>query len=275
MSATWARVRNWFLFHPQSEVDIELGKAQSFPDGYPQYTALLATHSPWMIFRRFDKVGARILLLKQDKISVLEEKLEDIDQNERSLLFLGKSRSDRNEDRKVILQQLETAINNYDEFAQSFSRALNLQAANARDVTSLHNWIEGTGCLYEAETAYLSHQDELVALAPQADNTLLKLETSIEDFLIRWRRPAGNPYGIDLRPNQVYMHAGQHIHHLGRMALVLAVALLMMGPVVVCNLVNAQATRIAIIGFSIATYLAMISSFTKARTLELTVAAAT
>jgi hypothetical protein len=44
---------------------------------------------------------------------VLEEKLDKIDQSERSLLFLGKSRLDTNADRLSTLTEIESSLANY------------------------------------------------------------------------------------------------------------------------------------------------------------------
>jgi hypothetical protein len=55
----------------------------------------------------------RLLLLKQDEISILEESLDRIDKNEDCELFLGCSRRDRNEERRDVLQQLKVAMAEY------------------------------------------------------------------------------------------------------------------------------------------------------------------
>ena len=65
---------------------------------------------------------------------------------------------------------------------------LSLNPAPWRDVQSLQNWLDGTGCLAREETEYLTHQRELVSLAPAGDSALLQLEAWIEDNLIRFYR---------------------------------------------------------------------------------------
>jgi hypothetical protein len=51
--------------------------------------------------------------LKQDKLSLLEKRLEQTDNEERSQLFLGKSRSDRNADRISLLSEIEAGLVDY------------------------------------------------------------------------------------------------------------------------------------------------------------------
>jgi hypothetical protein len=55
----------------------------------------------------------RMLLLKQDNISNLEEELNEIDQTEEVELFLGSYRRDKNPRRKDIITQLDQAFSDY------------------------------------------------------------------------------------------------------------------------------------------------------------------
>jgi hypothetical protein len=52
-------------------------------------------------------------LLKQDKLSLLEKRLEAIDQEETATLFLGKSRSDTNEARISLLSEIDRRLAEY------------------------------------------------------------------------------------------------------------------------------------------------------------------
>lgn len=73
-----------------------------------------------------------------------------------------------------------------DQFVERTSRMLRLQSAKERDVASLQNWVEATGCLAREETAYLAYHSDLASLAPEMDNTVLQLETWVEDKLIHY-----------------------------------------------------------------------------------------
>lgn len=86
---------------------------EDFRSGYPRFTALISSHSPFFVFRRFARIRARLLLLKQDRLSVLEQKLDQIDQSETSPLFLGKSRVDGNGDRLAVLAEMESCLTDY------------------------------------------------------------------------------------------------------------------------------------------------------------------
>ena len=72
-----------------------------------------------------------------------------------------------------------------DQFVERTVRLLGLKEAEARDVESLQNWLDGTGCLDREESTYLSHKD-LVSLAPLGDSAQLQLEAWVEGKLIQF-----------------------------------------------------------------------------------------
>ena len=92
---------------------------EDYRPGYPQYAALLGSHASFHIWRRFLRARARLLLLKQDKVCLLESQLDEIDQHETRELFLGNNRRDRNKKREQILTKLEDALSKYGSFAAS------------------------------------------------------------------------------------------------------------------------------------------------------------
>ncbi|KAF1984418.1 hypothetical protein K402DRAFT_434699 [Aulographum hederae CBS 113979] len=118
----------------QSALQIEEYRA-----GYPQFTALLSSHRAFQNVRRFTRVRMRLLLLKQDEVTVLEGKLDTIDSKEDRALFLGCTRRDTNAERKPTLQQLTTALAEYDLLLEQNFRVLSLPTSKSRDLSSLKN----------------------------------------------------------------------------------------------------------------------------------------
>lgn len=57
----------------------------------------------------------RLLLYKQDELSVLEKQLERLDGDEPKVLYLGSIRRDRNEARKELMTRLESKLEEYGE----------------------------------------------------------------------------------------------------------------------------------------------------------------
>jgi len=62
---------------------------------------------------------------------------------------------------------------------------LSYTRANPREVESLQNWLEGTGCIDEDETSYLERRGDLVSLASSHDHAMKRLEDWVEDRLVQ------------------------------------------------------------------------------------------
>ncbi|KAM0259336.1 hypothetical protein ACHAQJ_003367 [Trichoderma viride] len=139
----------------------------------------------------------RLLLLKQDRLSLLEERLEKIDCDEVAMLSLGNCRADRNEHRRAVLVEIDDALADYgnagwgtvllglvemthsvlDAFLERHQRALTFGTAPARSVLNLCNWVDGKGLIARAETTYLEHWEGLRTLAALEDSIIIWLET--------------------------------------------------------------------------------------------------
>lgn len=62
-------------------------------------------------------------------------------------------------------------------------------ASRNRDVRSLENWTDNSGCLAREETAYLSQKDDLMALSTAStDYADCILEAFVEDAIIWTKR---------------------------------------------------------------------------------------
>ncbi|SCV28745.1 uncharacterized protein FFB14_01963 [Fusarium fujikuroi] len=96
--------------------------------GYPRFSALMAGHSSFQIYRRFLDLRTRLLLLTQDEIVELEEQLDHIDKTEKSPLFLASRRDDRNSDRSVVTTKLRSALSAYDELLDGTQRSLKYES---------------------------------------------------------------------------------------------------------------------------------------------------
>lgn len=81
--------------------------------GYPRFSALMSCHPTFLVARRFSEARMRLLLYKQDEISVLEDELRRVDESETCELFLGSRRRDQNQDRKTIMNKLDAALIDY------------------------------------------------------------------------------------------------------------------------------------------------------------------
>ncbi|CAI7589322.1 unnamed protein product [Penicillium glandicola] len=104
------------IWEPPGSADPDETSTRNIEDyrpGYPRFAALISAHDPYFLCRRFDKLRARLLLQKQDKLSILEKRLEQVDHDETSVVFLGKSRCDKNAERISLLSEIDSTLADY------------------------------------------------------------------------------------------------------------------------------------------------------------------
>ena len=71
-----------------------------------------------------------------------------------------------------------------DELLERNHRALKYEAPQRLNLASLQNWTEATGSLARAEIAYLDNADDLICLATQTDEILVRVELFLERVVI-------------------------------------------------------------------------------------------
>ncbi|KAL2118445.1 hypothetical protein VTJ04DRAFT_8105 [Mycothermus thermophilus] len=267
------------VFRPQGprtppEKKPGIKKIEDYPRGYPRFTALSEAHDGYLVFRRFTRLRARLLLSKQDQLTLLENQLDKVDREEESPMFLGSSRLDRNAQRKEILSQIESKLQEYDDLVTRTHQILSLSPALPRDVESLQNWTTKTGSIARGETAYLSRRD-LMSLAPAKDRATMKLEEWIEDLIVRlwcsWRKSRLEGASDDPK---VHIYTGPWIPMIAKIILLFLTTFLLLIPAILHNIFQEDRARIAIYVSCTVVYLLVISLLTKSRTTELVIAGA-
>ncbi|KAL6920565.1 hypothetical protein FSHL1_004542 [Fusarium sambucinum] len=243
---------------------------EDFRPGYPRFTSLISSHDSFFLFRRFSRLRARLLLIKQDKLAVLEKKLDDIDDVEPVDIFLGKSRIDRNQDRLTVLADIESNLAGYE-------RTLSFGRAESRDIQSLSNWVVGNESVARDETSYLSNKKDLFSLSPKIDSATTRFEDWIEDRVVQ----VSHLFNLDIlgrdasSDRNVFIHSGPFIKRAAKALLICLTTVLLLLPIVICNLVSDLAMRLLIIMLSTVVYLIVLSGLTRVKTIELIVAGTT
>ncbi|KAI0549743.1 hypothetical protein F4679DRAFT_584206 [Xylaria curta] len=267
----------------QSSNEVVQKQIKDFPNGYPRFSALIASHSSFHVCRRFSNLRARLLLLKQDRLSILEEQLEEIDRDESQSLSLASFRRDGNKKRHAVLADIQDALNDYDAYLERYQRASSFDAAPSRTISNLQNWVDGTGCIARNETAYLEHAEDLFSLATSEDRLVTWLEARTEDFCVFcWNlfprtKAASSLRGLlDVsRDPNVHIFSPSFL----RVAVYILVApfitVLLLTPVIICNFVSQLLARLIIVVAATITFVSVLSGVSKARTIELIIAGAT
>lgn len=93
---------------------IIFSKVEDYLAGYHRFSALIASDDSFHICRRFSNLRSRLLLLKQNNLSSLEQQLKFIDKDEVSLFYLGSCRRDKNWRRRSLPLKIDKALADYD-----------------------------------------------------------------------------------------------------------------------------------------------------------------
>ncbi|KAL9609814.1 MAG: hypothetical protein Q9167_005441 [Letrouitia subvulpina] len=267
------------------------------PQGYPRFSALVGAHDSFQICRRFLALRVRLLLMKQDKLTALEEDLHHLDQEERCGLFLGSFRSDRNLKRKEILNQVDTALAEYglltlvtfkaslmtncvflwkDSIVARNHDILKFGAPKQRDVLSLQNWIAGNACISRKETAYLAHFSDLLCVGTISKDAIRRVEEWIEAGLIRFYQPfrQSTRLGVSRDPN-VFIYSGRSLRRISYVIVTLVIVFLILLPVITITILDSGISRMIIIVFSSAAFIMALSGLSNADASEMFIAGAT
>lgn len=89
---------------------------EDFPRGYPSLAAFLTSDDNFTMFRCFSRLHARLLLHKQDELAELEQRLDQLDQDEsrtNPYLLTTNRRRGVNTDRQKLFTEIEERLKEY------------------------------------------------------------------------------------------------------------------------------------------------------------------
>ncbi|UKZ90843.1 uncharacterized protein TrAFT101_005842 [Trichoderma asperellum] len=227
-----------------------------FPQGYPRYSALLNSDKSFQVWRRFSTLRTRLLLLKQDELSRLEEQLENIDAEDEELfpIFLGNNREDTNQDRKEILKKIDIALNDYDSFLKRQYRTFNLESSRDRAISSLRNWHDNNKSLASEEIKYLNRRDLFTLLGNGSwSDRLIDL---INGYFNTTKKP---------RRERSANIMEERMKQMIRVLQAALMAVLLFPPVIICNFVSNLTYRMIIIVGTTAIFIAILSLIARTR----------
>jgi hypothetical protein len=70
---------------------------------------------------------------------------------------------------------------------EKYNHVLGLPKAGVRDIGSIKNWIDGTGCIARKESEYLEMDEDMLNLTGPQDGAVTRIEAMVEDCVV-WLR---------------------------------------------------------------------------------------
>ncbi|ETS78042.1 hypothetical protein PFICI_10104 [Pestalotiopsis fici W106-1] len=152
--------------------------------GYKGYVDFLSSDDDLFILRRFNALNTRIALVKQDKISELEQRLAEIDEQHRQRdapdVNNGTIRDDL-EERRLLLNDISDEIYRYNKIVLQQSRLREYPAASTSDIKNIEKWHfnrkgkEDYGAIDADEQKYLNHKNDLICVTHKNKTPLRKM----------------------------------------------------------------------------------------------------
>ncbi|KID59332.1 hypothetical protein MAN_10744, partial [Metarhizium hybridum] len=249
---------------------------EDYRNGYPQFSTIIGACAPFHISRRFSRLRSRLFLVKQDHLSVLEKRLDDVDQEETRDLYLGCQRRDKNPERKQILDKIADALKDYDELVQRNHRMLSYDSPQPMNIASLRNWIESRGSLASDEVAYLDSGNDLLCVATHADSFLERLELLVEKLAIWSSEYIGKRAKSNVsRSPDVYIFSGTALKRLAQALAAWGVVLLLLLPVIILSVLQSMSLRLVLVVLAAAMAIMLFAMMSHTSTRDLFLAGAT
>ncbi|KAF2236489.1 hypothetical protein EV356DRAFT_482261 [Viridothelium virens] len=251
---------------------------ERYRPGYPLYASLLGRQPEFQMFRKFRRVRMRLILLKQDRIVQLEGKLDELDALEETIPSLESSRLDCNLERKDVLEQLDRAVSDYDNFLCRSQFSLHQAQPSARHRERLQGWVEKNAAIACTETGYLSPDDycDLMGLGPLAERDMPSFYPAVEKLLYLLRIASAK---MSRRNHNETIEASSlpkgNIRAVTRALTASFAIVLLLVPVIVLNAVSTTVHRFVIIFVSATLFVSLLTLASKARITEVFAAGAT
>ncbi|KAL2065987.1 hypothetical protein VTL71DRAFT_2058 [Oculimacula yallundae] len=249
---------------------------EDYPAGLPRFAGLIGSHQAFTTCRRFSVVRARLLLLKQDKVSILEESLNEVDEQETRRMFLGSSRRDQNQERRRLLEELDAALKDLDHFVGRCCKVAVLPTASNDTISSLKNWLDGHGGVAREETRWLDFETDIFTTVSCDDGAISILRPWIERIAVNvYRRFRKRPRTEVSRDEHVFVFSETSLRLVTRAVIALILVVLLPIPIVVLQAITSPGPRVVCTALALVTLLLTISCLTNAKTAEMFIAGAT
>ncbi|CAF9917791.1 MAG: hypothetical protein ALECFALPRED_000368 [Alectoria fallacina] len=259
------------------------------PCGYPQLAAFVNSDENFLIARKYGFLRSRVLLYRQDELSVLERdliKLDADDKKKRDFALKSRKRDEETDNdpvysRKVLIQKIDDKLKEYDELVSRIKTYLSFKAPTSRNSKTFINWIEDHKPLSPEESAFIQRKDDFVALSDGQESGWL--DGIVEDGL-SWCLPLKLMKKFFTSEEQIKKTDDDHLHLYSkrridivvRLVLVLTTVALLVGPSAVLYFVTGQsALKICLIMVFTLLFAAALSVCTKAKRHEMLAATAT
>lgn len=144
-------------------------KIDDFPRGYPSLSAFLSGDKEFTMFRSFSRLHARLLLHKQDELTELEQRLDQLDHADSkvdSYRLLTNRHISGDTERRALLREIEIKLNEYNNLLDSLMTHQERPEPEESQIQSVRNWVDGKRPVVYSETTFLNDWSDLKRARP-------------------------------------------------------------------------------------------------------------
>lgn len=151
-------------FIPNRPFQDNPAKIDDSPRGYPSLAAFMSADKDFTMFRSFSRLHTRLLLHKQDELTELEQRLDELDQADSKvapyLLITNRDVSGDTE-RRALLSEIEIKLNEYNKLLEALMNHQERPEPNEAQIRSVRNWVDGKRPIVYSETTFLNDRSDL------------------------------------------------------------------------------------------------------------------
>ncbi|CAG1982738.1 unnamed protein product [Fusarium graminearum] len=151
-------------FIPNRPFQDNPAKIDDSPRGYPSLAAFMSADKDFTMFRSFSRLHTRLLLHKQDELTELEQRLDELDQADSKvapyLLITNRDVSGDTE-RRALLGEIEIKLNEYNKLLEALMNHQERPEPNEAQIRSVRNWVDGKRPIVYSETTFLNDRSDL------------------------------------------------------------------------------------------------------------------
>ncbi|CZR63284.1 uncharacterized protein PAC_13181 [Phialocephala subalpina] len=242
--------------------------------GYRGYSSWVASSDTFFHVRKFATLNARVILQLQDDICVLEEKLQILDEiyssKESGIINNGSFRDDKQMERVETMNDLKQKLLEYNSFINSHTPLRARPAVPKEDSNNSYAWhYNNHGAILDEEQAYLTHEDDLMAIRPQEKGSLRRF---IGRFALARRHGffRRNPDGTEnfQDPETHYLARLDRIDKLVSGIILLAGLLMLVVPLWILEFVTDEVVRLGVITTFVVLFLVVVVTISGAKPYE-------
>ncbi|RGP60210.1 c2h2 type zinc finger domain-containing protein [Fusarium sporotrichioides] len=116
------------------------------------------------MFRSFSRLHSRVLLHKQDELKELEQRLDQLDQEDSkvdSYRLLTNRHISGDAERRTLLREIEVNLNGYNKLLESLMAHQERPEPDESQIQSVRNWVDGKRPVVYSETTFLNDSSDL------------------------------------------------------------------------------------------------------------------